>query len=378
MIKKVISALKFLFYTVLILTISVEVFSFAATKLNLLIINEEPNYYKSYGNKWRTENTEWGSWHKSNFKDRHTKKCFDVTYESNNLGARDDEDYNNNLPKNSILLIGDSFAEGYGVNLKQTFSKILENKTGRKVLNFGSAGHFGAVQQEILYRKLASKLPHNEIIYFFLPSNDFTDNDRRFWNSKLHKFRHRPYFKKINENNYDIFYPKNNQKKFFIAINDFIFNRLQIFLLKYTYTSNTLRSINALYSKFNKSKNIVVQDEKVGDSYFFNDEESINGTLFFSKKILSNASKLERRILIVIPTLKDLKNIENGKIYKDLKWYVKLKEISLKTNTKFFDLADHFNKNEYTKMIYKCDNHWSPKGHNFIADLIIKKFFNIY
>jgi hypothetical protein len=375
MIKKVISLLKFLIFVIIILIISIETLSFVATKFNLLIINEDPDYYKSYGNKWRTENTEWGSWHKPNFKDKHTKKCFDVTYESNNLGARDDEDYNKNLPKDSIILIGDSFAEGYGVNLKQTFSKILENKTGRKVLNFGSAGHFGAVQQEILYRKLASKLPHNEILYFFLPSNDFTDNDRSYWNTKFNKFRYRPYFKKIGQNNYDIFYPEKNNSRLFISLNDFAFNRLQTFLIKYTYTANTLRSINVLFAKFNKKKSIVVNNKKTGDSYFFDNEESINGTLFFTKNLLLNASNKKRRIIVIIPTLDDLNKIENGKIYKDLKWYKDLKKVSFETNTKFFDLAEVINKNEYTKMLYKCDNHWNPSGHKFVADLIIKKFF---
>jgi hypothetical protein len=375
MIKKVISALKFLILTIIILIISIEILSFVATKFNLLIINEEPNYYKSYGNKWRTENTEWGSWHKSNFKDKHTKKCFNVTYESNNLGARDNEDYDKNLPKNSIILIGDSFAEGYGVNLKHTFSKILENKTGRKVLNFGSAGHFGAVQQEILYRKLASKLPHNEILYFFLPSNDFTDNDRSYWNSKFNKFRHRPYFKKIDENNYDIFYPKKNKKKIFISINDFVFNKLQTFLIKYTYTSNALRSVNVLFSKFNKKKNIIVSSKNTGVSYFFDNEESINGALFFTKRLLLKASSKERRIIVIIPTLDDLKKIENGKVYKNLKWYKYLKKISIDTDTRLIDLAEHINKNQYIKMLYKCDNHWNPNGHNFVADLLIKKFF---
>ena len=35
------------------------------------------------------------------------------------------------------------------------------------------------------------------MIYFFVPVNDFTENDRRWWNSKFNKFRHRPYFRKI-------------------------------------------------------------------------------------------------------------------------------------------------------------------------------------
>ena len=54
-----------------------------------------------------------------------------------------------------------------GVQLEDTFAEVLEKRIGRKVLNFGSAAHFGPVQAEILYRTLASKFPHNEIIYFF-------------------------------------------------------------------------------------------------------------------------------------------------------------------------------------------------------------------
>ena len=64
--------------------IFIEVFSLIATKLNLLIVNHEPDYIYSQGNKWRIENTNWGSWHKNNFKDMHSTKCFSVKYESNN------------------------------------------------------------------------------------------------------------------------------------------------------------------------------------------------------------------------------------------------------------------------------------------------------
>ena len=119
----------------------------------------------------------WGSWHKPNSRDRHRKICFDVEYQSNNLGARDNEIYDKNLPNDSIILIGDSFIEGMGVNLQDTFGEILEKEIGRKVLNFGSGGFFGPVQEAILYASLASKLPHNEIIYFFLPANDFVENE---------------------------------------------------------------------------------------------------------------------------------------------------------------------------------------------------------
>ena len=375
-INNILLIIKFLAVFLIIFIFSIEIFSFIFTKFNLLLMNHEPSYIHKQGNKWRVENTSWGTWHKPNFGDQHSTECFNVNYQSNNLGARDVEDYDANLPKNSIVLIGDSFAEGWGVNLKNIFPTILEKKTNRKVLNFGSSGSFGAVQAQILYNNLASNLPHNELIYFFLPDNDFTDNDRRYWTDKVHGLRHRPYFKKINEKNYDVFYPTQNiQNKLLINVKDFLFLRLKSFLIQYTYSANTLRSINALLTKFNENKGGVIRSPDSGISYFFDDDESINGTIFFSKKLLSEAIHLKRRILVVIPTLEDLNLIHYGKSYKNLKWYKDLKQIALETNTEFIDLANHFKKEKYKKMIFTCDWHWNPYGHKEVANLIIKKFY---
>ena len=392
MIKRLGYKIKLFVFTILILIITIEIISLIAVKLNLLMYNEEPGYLYPSGDKWRTETMPWGSWHKPNFSDHHRETCFDVKYESNNLGARDNEPYNENLPKNSIILIGDSFAEGMGLQLEDTFAEVLEKRIGRKVLNFGSAAHFGPVQEEILYRTLASKLPHNEMIYFFLPANDFWENDRRWWNSKFNKFRHRPYFKKVDNDKYDIFYPGGKtENKILIHLKDFIFHRLQVFLIQYTYTANTLRTINALYSKYTDKyskhtdkKNMVIRKPNIGHSYFFDDHEAINGALYFSKKLLSEASDLKRRLIVIFPEAvcvnsicrsKDLEMIYNGKDYKNLKWYLDLKRISSETDSKLFDLADHFTKEEWSKMALKCDGHPNPYGIRVIVELINRKFF---
>ena len=374
--KNVKSKIKFFVYTILISLFLVEILSLIATKFNLLIVNKEPNYFYASGNKWRIETKPGGAWHKPNFKDRHTKECFDVEYQSNNLGARDDEPYDNNLPKDSIILIGDSVAEGLGVELENTFSEVLERKTGRKVLNFGSAAFFGAVQEEILYRSLASKLPHNEIIYFFSPATDFIENDRRYWNSKFNKFRHRPYFKKIDKNKYEIFYPTDSKNRSIIYLRSLLFHRVQVFLIRYTYTANILRTINALYSRYTKKKNVILQNNEFGYSYFFDDHEAIDGTLHFSKKLLIKAGNLERRLVVILPTIADLKAIENKKEYRNMKWYVDLKKISSETNSIFFDLTDFLNRYDYqNKMVLKCDGHWNAYGTNVIADIIRENFY---
>ena len=52
--------LKKIFFIIFFSLFLIEFFSFIASKLNLLVINSDPDYIKSYGNKWRTEKDLWG------------------------------------------------------------------------------------------------------------------------------------------------------------------------------------------------------------------------------------------------------------------------------------------------------------------------------
>ena len=150
--------------------------------------------------------------------------------------------------------------------------------------------------------------------------------------------------------------------------------------IQYTYTANTLKTINRLYAKFTKKIDVVnLRVLASGYGYFFDDHEAIDGSLYFSKKLLSEASNLERRLIVIIPILIDLDNINNGKDYKNLKWYLDLKRIASQTNSILFDLADHFKKElkkeDWEKMVLTCDGHWSSYGNSIVAKLIKKNFF---
>ena len=189
----------------IIFIILFEAFSFSASKLELLLFNDSPGAYSRIytGSEWRTEKHTWGAWHKVNSKaDRHQMSCFDVTYESNDVGARDSIDYLSLSSNNNVAIIGDSMVEGFGVNHVDTFSYKLNGAYGKQGLNFGASGNFGPVQQYLLYKSLIAKIPHNEVIYFFLPANDFYDNDGH----KMESFgdRYRPYFF---GKDYEIVYP---------------------------------------------------------------------------------------------------------------------------------------------------------------------------
>ena len=370
--------LKKIFFIIFFSLFLIEFFSFIASKLNLLVINSDPDYIKSYGNKWRTEKDLWGSWHKTNFLDRHTSECFDVEYQSNNIGARDFEDYDSNNKDFSIVLLGDSFAEGFGVSIEKILPKLIEKKINKKVLNFGSAGHFGPLQSKIIYTELASKFKHDEIIYLFYPHNDFTDNDWDFWKKKIRKFRNRPYFLKNNtDNKFEIYYPGNNDNNFTLFFKDFIFLKVQPFLLKYTYTANTLRSLNYIYSlRLSDAKNNGIKNSNMDSSYFFNNPNAIDGAFYSIEDIFKSIKNIRKSSIVIIPTLNDLKMIKNGNNYKNLKWYLDLNTIAKDNQTLLIDLADYTNFDEYKNFIFECDQHWNEKGHKFVYNIILDKLYS--
>jgi hypothetical protein len=339
-----------------------ELFSFFSYKYSILPINIGPSYLINNGIKWRNENSPWGAWHKKNYTDKNTKSCFDVTYKTNNLGARDVIDYDQNLSSNSIILIGDSFAEGYGVSINNSFAKWLEKFTGKTILNFGTAGSFGPVQQEIIYRKLANPLPHSELIQFFLPANDFTESSIKYWQNDLHRYR--PYFKKNSSGNYSIIYPEQAVKS-----QDFdIKNQPNTWIEKVarmTFSLNIYRNLKLLLNKYEKR-----QVKSNYDSYFFNDNETIKGTLFFVDKLLKHASNLTKRTLVIIPALIDMDKISEGKNYQDLNWYRTIKTITKNTDTQLIDLAEHIPLDNYKKLFFDCDHHWSPEGNKWAAKVV--------
>ena len=66
-----------------------------------------------------------------------------------------------------------------------------EKKLKRNILNFGASGNFGPVQYWLLYEKFAKKFNHNTVIIYFLPDNDFGENDYTNWKGSK---RYRPYY----------------------------------------------------------------------------------------------------------------------------------------------------------------------------------------
>lgn len=365
---------KYLFF-ILFLIFIVELISFIMSVNNLLLANITPNFYlKNQNNdisKFWTEEEVFGAWHKKNYSAQYKKKCFQVTYSSNEYGARD-KSFKNINNKNNFLLIGDSFAEGYGVNYEDMSKTLIEKKTYLNILNFGTSKDFGPVNYWLIYEKLAKNFPHNGIIIFLLPNNDFRDNDYDYFkktNNSNYDFgeRYRPYYKK-NSDGFDIFYPDNAIKN---SSNSNLFK-------DYFWFYNVLRTIKTFVIS-SKQKNYRYEDVqffnaelKISSGYFSPTQEQQEAAIYFIKKIINSANN-KKIYLVSIPLSDDYENINIKKLDRNkMIWWSTFKDLdSLLTNFYFIDLADYIH-DDFTSLFYpdNCDGHWNKKGNIWAAEII--------
>ena len=78
---------------------------------------------------------------------RHKSWEFDVTIRANSAGFPDTED---SLSEPEIIILGDSYAAGWGVEQEQAFPALLENKLKRKVLVAAAPSY--ATGRELTFR----------------------------------------------------------------------------------------------------------------------------------------------------------------------------------------------------------------------------------
>jgi hypothetical protein len=351
---------KVLFIFIYILII-LEITSFLVFKSGKLEISHHPEFYmqKNFvsNNNWWTEENFWGAWHLKKSKTKQIKSCFNVVYESNEVGARDKSFKFNST--NDIILIGDSFAEGYGVNYENTSQKFIENLSGFNVLNFGVSKNFGPVQYFIIYDKFAKHFKHNKIIIYFLPDNDFGENDFSNWKGS---YRFRPYYKKINNNLYETFIPDFSVKNY-----SSFTKKIKVHLSKYFWSSNLFINLNYQYKIYRSNKKKINNNFS---AYFDANLDQQKAAIFFLEKIIDNTDA--KVFLVSIPRLSDFKKYQTNPNLNNTYWndfFVK-KDLDNK-NFKFIDLIKYKPAN-LNKIFLNCDGHWSPEGNLWAAEIISK------
>jgi hypothetical protein len=140
---------------------------------------------------WWSGHPDFGIWRYPNSSWEHPSECFRVTYETNSVGARDVErPLRAEGPR--VVVLGDSFLEGWGVPLEARLSSRLEATTGEPHLNFAMA-HFSPYQALLVYQELAKHYDHDGVLLGVLPANDFLDSELELAATIPDSYLYRPY-----------------------------------------------------------------------------------------------------------------------------------------------------------------------------------------
>ena len=100
-----------------------------------------------------------------------TTQEFSNEYAANSLGVRDDEE---SLVAPEVVVVGDSYSLGWGVDQDKTFSQVLERESGLKVLNTSISSYATPREMRMLKRVDRSAMKFLIVQYC---DNDAVEND---------------------------------------------------------------------------------------------------------------------------------------------------------------------------------------------------------
>ncbi|WP_296381210.1 hypothetical protein [Winogradskyella sp.] len=316
---------------------------------------------------WFDINKDFGTAHLPNDSYRQKKTCFDVLYKTNSHGFRDKERQINSENKR-VVVLGDSFIEGIGVEQEERVTGLLESETKIPHLNYGLAGNFGPTQYYILYESLAKQYTHDAILVSILPSNDFIDDDYQI-NLKVGGNRYRPFFDGTYPNYSIVYHLDSIEKSQAIPSKQSVLNK---FLKNFTYSYN-------MYAYLKAQRNVAllpedkILSEKEVPSYFNYSNEQFNRMKFALEQIKTVAN--DRPIMVFsIPIYKEIEDYrlhEKNPLGKDLKTFCDSQ------NIEYLDLlpkTDNLTLDECKSLFLNCDGHWSEKGNRFAKDQILNHF----
>ncbi len=113
---------------------------------------------------------------------------FSTNVRINKNGLRDREhSYERQDDNKRILVLGDSFAWGYGVEEPERFSQQLEKSIGAEVINAGVSGY--STDQELLWYRNEGIKYETDLVIVEMAGNDIGDNDRQLVSTIYYKPR---------------------------------------------------------------------------------------------------------------------------------------------------------------------------------------------
>jgi GDSL-like Lipase/Acylhydrolase. len=304
---------------------------------------------------WRELDPNFGVWHEPNVSFLHRKSCFEVEYRSNSLGMRDVERQKLSVPSRTVVL-GDSFVEGWGVELGSRLSDLLERSTGREFLNFGTSGHFSPTQYYLLYKTLAKEFSHDAVLVGILPSNDFDEDDYLKWK---HQGRYRPFWEGEAPNARIVYSDaplgEVGAKRYLAG-----------FFREFSYLYNAVKFV--IMSRSLQAHDQAGRDKELVSKFYDFSETEYQRLLLSLEKIREEASGKKLSVFL-IPILNDLQRYDRaGKS----PLASRLESWGAEHEVQVLDLLPwmHDSNPDWKKYYFPCDEHWSAYGHRTAFDYL--------
>jgi len=356
-LKKISAAAIKPFFILFITFVMLEIVLAIACAMGLVSI-QKPSY--RLGNVtsrfWVENNPAFGVWHGPNSSYRHITPSYNVFYQANSWGARDRERTKDSGGKKRVVVLGDSFTEGYGVEMGKRFTDLLEKATGIEHLNFGTAGSFGPTQYYLLYKTLGKEFEHDAVMVCILPFNDFLDDDFDYGRI-AHASRYRPFF-----------VGKNPNYKLTYSMKDLPAEKsklLENFLREFTYTGNMIKRLKGLLR--HKSADVNLPLNYAG-YYDYTPEQYQR--LRYVLGLIRREARGKEVIVLTIPAISDFGRSEKGETSRlpgELASFCKAE------NMTYLDLFSGIQSatGGYRSCYYTGDPHWNDHGNKVTADFIL-------
>jgi lysophospholipase L1-like esterase len=332
----------------------------AAVRLGVASI-DLPSYSIAYAKPfWQDINPHFGVWHPANARYRHQKSCFDLIYASNAHGMRD-RDVTIASRSSRVVVLGDSFAEGWGAADGRRFTDRRRDLTGIEHLNFGTSGDFGPTQSYLLYKTFAAHFDHRAVIFTILPENDFLDDMPT--PARLHKgARHRPYLIGTYPD-YQVQYPAgawSGDQRWGWHVK----NVLREFWLTFRIADHGVQMVQRIIAFQTKKAYF----DPLRSFYFDYTPEDFDRLRYAIEQIKATAG--DRPMLIVtIPFATDSPRIAANPGAPPLRR--DLAALAAGLGIAYVDLLEHMG-GERKKYFLECDPHWSEAGHQLVAEVIAR------
>jgi hypothetical protein len=250
-------------------------------------------------------------------------------------------------PSKRVVVLGDSFVEGWGVAYGRRFTEILESTTKVEHMNFGTAGGFGSTQAYLPYKTLASRFDHTAVVLSILPANDFLDDEPR--DERLRAGQPRRPFLLGTYPDYRLTYPENGPPRS-LTITDV-----------FAAFSATYRTIDHVATMWRSMQRGVPKDIA---SYYRDYTPEQFGRLRYAIEQIAKIAQPRPFLVFTIPRHADYFRLKDEKDVPKLR--TEITDLAKQVGFTYVDLLSDPGPN-WRELFFGCDSHWSPTGHEAAA-----------